>query len=71
MSIHHEKKDELLLELAAEHEINEQWVDELMNLVVRKYPPANLTGKKTALLKDVQKVIEHAVTAGRDVENDF
>ncbi len=72
MSTHPEKKDELLIELAAEHEINEQWVDELMNLVVRKYPPSNLTSNKKALLRDVQMVIEHAVTADSVAEeNDF
>jgi DNA sulfur modification protein DndC len=71
MSVHPEKKDELLLELAAEHEINEQWVDELMNLVVRKYPPSNLTSNKKALLRDVQMIVEHAVTADRAAENDF
>lgn len=71
MSVHHEKKDELLLELAAEHEINEQWVDELMNLVVRKYPPSNLTRNKSALLRDVKKVIEHAVTADEAAKNDL
>ena len=63
MGVHQEKKDDLLLELAAEHEINEQWVDELMNLVVQKYPPSNLIGNKKALVRDVQRVIEHAVTA--------
>ncbi len=61
--IHNEKKDELLMELAAEYEINEQWVDELMHLVIQKYPPSNLIGNKEALKRDVQKVIEHAVTA--------
>ena len=70
MNVHHDKKDELLLELAAEYEINEQWVDELMNLVVRKYPPSNLN--KKALSQDVQKVIEHAVIAeDKATENDF
>ena len=39
------KKTDLLIELAAEYEINEQWVDELMNLVVWKYPPSNLKKK--------------------------
>ncbi|WP_446011392.1 DNA phosphorothioation system sulfurtransferase DndC [Candidatus Electrothrix sp.] len=68
MEIQRDKRDELLLELAAEHEINEQWVYELMNLVVQKYPPSNLLGNKKALVRDVQKVIEHAVTAAEAAE---
>lgn len=46
MSIYREQQDKLLLELASEHAINEQWVKELMHLVVQKYPPSNLFGNK-------------------------
>ena len=61
MSIYREQQDKLLLELASEHAINEQWVKELMHLVVQKYPPSNLFGNKKKLMRDVQGVIEQAM----------
>jgi DNA sulfur modification protein DndC len=61
MSVQNNDNDGLLQQLATEHEIDEKWLDDLMNLVVDKYPPANFN--KQALMKDVMQVVENSVVA--------
>ena len=65
------ENDELLSKLAIEHEINEQWLDELINLVTNKYPPTNLLGKKQELIREVMKVVDNSTNAVEIINNDI
>lgn len=62
------KDKELLAELAGEAELQEQWVEDLLYLVEQKYPTLTSYGSRPALLSDIKKVIENAVSQQDAVE---
>lgn len=53
-------RKELVAELAQQHEIQEQWVDDLMFLIDQKYSVSDLLVSRSALARDVRSIVEKA-----------
>jgi len=53
-------RKDLVAELAQQHEIQEQWVEDLMFLVDQKYSASDLLFSRSAFARDVLNIVEQA-----------
>lgn len=61
----HDYHREFVADLALKHEIQEQWVDDLLYLIERKYSSADLVISPAGLKRDVRSVIDRAAEQER------
>lgn len=61
-------RKDLVAELAQKHEIQEQWVEDLMYLIDQKYSSSDLLVSPAALARDVRSIVEKAAEQERIAE---
>jgi len=54
--------EELIKELLPSFDLQQVWIEELLYLVVQKYPSLDVHGSKEKLKRDIKQIIENAVT---------
>jgi len=53
--------EELIKELLP-NDLQKGWIEELLYLVIQKYPSLDVYGSKEKLKRDIKQIIENAVT---------
>ncbi|OAD19980.1 hypothetical protein THIOM_004347 [Candidatus Thiomargarita nelsonii] len=54
--------EELIKELLPSFDLQPAWIEELLDLVIQKYPSLDVHGSKEQLKRDIKKIIENAVS---------
>jgi hypothetical protein len=54
--------DELIKELLPNFDLQKAWLDELLYLVMQKYPSLDVYGSKEQLKRDIKQLIENTIT---------
>lgn len=58
--------EELIKELLPNFDLQEAWIEELLYLVMQKYPSLDVYGSKEQLKRDIKQLIENTVTQKHD-----
>jgi hypothetical protein len=54
--------EELIKELLPSFDLQQAWIEELLDLVIQKYPSLDVYGTKEKLKRDIKQIIENAVS---------
>jgi hypothetical protein len=52
--------EELIKELLPSFDLQQAWIEELLDLVIQKYPSLDVYGSKEKLKRDIKQIIENA-----------
>jgi hypothetical protein len=52
--------EKLIKELLPSFDLQQAWIEELLDLVIQKYPSLDVYGTKEQLKRDIKQIIENA-----------